>query len=396
MKEEGYMKRSLIFTILLFISVLGFAQQIRITGGIPAATDRNLYQLQVGAFRLFSNAEGAYERLRNASLNPIYEKYLDLTRVLIIGIRAADVPAYIERIRNAGFTEVYIKRDTGNRPAAELPVRPVVPPTIVNEPEIPTAALQTVVNDEPEDIPIEIVLEEPKEAPPPENKTDISVIEILTEYTTETDFNLAYRFNNKGEIKGASGSNGGIDILCKGLNGEWLWTTYNQGGWFYDLNGVKREMVNGWQEDTDNGVELTIIPEFIYYEGFQYLQLRHVLYNPNVFAVTGQRFGASADVMIHRNDYASVEHKYYGAYISDSQAAPSFGLMFICLAEDDITPVDTLWIGEYYNGAHLDHIYEDRRIDVPYSDSAIGFSYQNIDLGPFQAKEFIIRFAHIQ
>ena len=86
-------------------------------------------------------------------------------------------------------------------------------------------------------------------------------ISDFTEYRTEPTFRLAYRFNNKGETKGASGSNGGIDILGRGPDYEWLWTTYYQGGWFYDLNGVQREMINGFQRDTTNGVELTVIPE---------------------------------------------------------------------------------------------------------------------------------------
>jgi len=99
----------------------------------------------------------------------------------------------------------------------------------------------------------------------------------LTEYRTEPTFRLAYRFNNKGEGRGASGPNGGIDILARGENYEWLWTTYCQGGWFYDLNGIQREMINGYQKDERNGVELTVLPEFVYDQGIPYLQLRHRL-----------------------------------------------------------------------------------------------------------------------
>jgi rare lipoprotein A len=71
---------------------------MKITGRIPDASDARLYQLQVGAYRITKNAENSYGKLITASLNPSYEKYGDLTRVLIKGIKAADVPVYIEKI----------------------------------------------------------------------------------------------------------------------------------------------------------------------------------------------------------------------------------------------------------------------------------------------------------
>jgi len=214
---------------------------------------------------------------------------------------------------------------------------------------------------------------------------------FINEYKTEPTFRLAFRFNNRGENRGASGPNGGIDILARGPNYEWLWTTFYQGGWIYDLNGVMREMVNGFQKDKNNGVELTLRPEFVYINGVPYLQLRHILRNPTNTVITGQRFGASADVMIHRNDHASLLHTHYGAYMTDSQDNPLLELMFICESGDGIDKVDTLWLGGYEEG-HMDYIYEDRRSDVHGIDSAIGFSYQNIDLGPRESKEFVVRF----
>ncbi|MCL2138872.1 MAG: Ig-like domain-containing protein [Treponema sp.] len=225
---------------------------------------------------------------------------------------------------------------------------------------------------------------------PPASRVRESSTLHLNEYRTEPTFRLSWRFNNKGENKGASGPNGGIDILGRGANYEWLWTTYFQGGWFYNLNDVMREMVNGYQRGS-NGVALTVQPEFVYEEGIPYLQLRHFLHNTNNFAVTGQRFGASADVMIHNNDFASLILTPYGAYMTDSQSNPSLELMFICLSGNGITPVDTLWLGTYPEG-HLRYIYSDRRYDIHNADSALGFSYQNINLAPGEIKEFIVRF----
>jgi len=111
------MKRSCVFLYLLLLSVLCFAQQnigIRVIGRIPDATDNKLYQMQVGAFRLSQNASSAFEKLKSASLNPSYEEYTGLTRVLVKGVKAKDVPSYIERIRRAGFSEVFIKIEQAN------------------------------------------------------------------------------------------------------------------------------------------------------------------------------------------------------------------------------------------------------------------------------------------
>jgi len=118
------MKRLCVFILMFLLSVLCFAQQnagIRVIGRIPDATDNRLYQMQVGSFRLVQNATSAFNKLKAASLNPSYEKYQDLTRVLIKGVSAFDVPSYIERIRRAGFSEVFIKLDPANGTAAAQP-----------------------------------------------------------------------------------------------------------------------------------------------------------------------------------------------------------------------------------------------------------------------------------
>jgi hypothetical protein len=227
---------------------------------------------------------------------------------------------------------------------------------------------------------------------PPESATGNAGTRELTEYKTEPTFRLAYKFNNKGEHKGYSGENGGIDILGRGENYRWLWTTFHQGGWFYDLNGVQSQMVDGYQKDMTTGVELTVQPEFVYDNGVPYLQLRNIVHNTNDHAVTEQRFGASADVMIHGNDEASLVHTSYGAYMTDSESSPSLELMLVAESGDGITPVDTLWLGTWDGGRHLNHIYDDGRSDVRYRDSAIGFSYTNIDLEADETKEFIVRF----
>jgi hypothetical protein len=369
---------------MFLLSALCFAQQnanIRVIGRIPDAADSRLYQLQVGAFRFIQNASKAFEKLRAASLYPHYEQYQDIIRVMIKGISAKDVPAYIEKIRKAGFSEVYIKPDTAGVTAVRPPVSAP-----------PPAALAVVPAEKPYPVPEsrEVTLSKA-------GKTGGFSIENFPEYKTEPEFRLAYKFTNKGENKGASGGNGGIDIIGMGSDSEWLWTTYYQGGWLYDLNGINCEMVDGYQKDPRNGVELTVRPEFVYNEGIYYLQLMHILSNPGNALVSGQKFGASADVMMHKNDDASILHTSYGAYMADADINPAYELMFFCESGDDgIDPVDTLWLGKWDDGSHLENIYSDDRFGIWNTDSAIAFSYQNIDLEPGQKKEFVVKFALVR
>ena len=436
------MKRLFILTGLLVLAELCFAQQIsffRIIGGIPEAEDNTLYLIQVGAFKNLQNADRALGKLLEASLNPSYEMYQDFTRVMVKGIAYRELPLVLDKIKSLNFTDAIIRIDRI--------IEEMMP---VSDAVLPSGALREIANrtvkinetrsladlvtgknvefwtsstpgtmtvdsagnvtgysigngyiqiNEDEYISIAVIPQEtfyvvPESQSallPPDSRTGYSASSRVSEYRTEPTFRLAYRFNNKGERRGASGGNGGIDILGRGSNYQWLWTTYYQGGWFYDLNGVKREMINGFQRGA-NGIELTVKPEFVYDNGVPYLQLRHLLYNSNNFPVSNQKFGASADVMIHNNDSASLYHTPYGAFMTDSESNPSLSLLFIGEGEYGVNPVDTLWLGTWNGGMHLEHIYDDNRSDVHYSDSAMSFSYQDIDLDPGETKEFIIRF----
>ncbi|MCL2276967.1 MAG: hypothetical protein FWC21_03635 [Treponema sp.] len=480
------MNRVTILICFIFISVFCFAQNLRVVGSVPSSDDSRLYQIQVGAFLETRYAQNAYDALARASLNPVFERFNNFTRVIAAGIPANQVTGTINTLRTLGFTEIIIRLDTSpvaqprenNAPAI---LGTVVMPSSADAPgafnlggvpsslhsnewpvlvEIPrgTTALSAAnlreigfrtlrvgesasltdltvnrnfaawINSEPSSVNIDSlgnvtaldignafiqinnyeyisVIVTPREdfyiVPDsrilllPETNTGRSLIENMYEYKTEPTFRLAYRFNNKYEQKGASGPSGGIDILARGDNYEWLWTSYFQGGWFYDLNGTRRDMINGFQKDAGNGVELTIIPEFIYDNGVLYLRLKHRLYNPNNFVVRGQKFGASADIMINDNDHASLVAAPFGVYMTDNDYSPALEFHLICLEAEGVTPVSTLWLGSYGSGSHLDYIYTDRRADVYGEDSAVSFSYQDIDLNPLETKEFIIKFAAI-
>jgi rare lipoprotein A len=89
--------------------------QIRLTPSINIAPDRN-YRLQVGSFRVARNAVEAFDRLKSAGLTPAYERYtdssnIDYYRVVLAGIRGADMQSTSEKLSAAGFREAVIREE---------------------------------------------------------------------------------------------------------------------------------------------------------------------------------------------------------------------------------------------------------------------------------------------
>jgi hypothetical protein len=107
------MKRSLFFICLLSVSALCFPQQLpsKIIGQIPTGNSTKNYQIQVGAFGVYQNAENASARLKREGFSPIYEKYNNLTRVIVAKIPANQVRNYLIRIKRIGFDEVIIREE---------------------------------------------------------------------------------------------------------------------------------------------------------------------------------------------------------------------------------------------------------------------------------------------
>jgi len=71
------------------------------------------YRLQIGSFRVARNAVDAFDRLKNAGLNPVYERYdeSDFYRVALIGVSGIEMPDILEKINAAGFREVLIREE---------------------------------------------------------------------------------------------------------------------------------------------------------------------------------------------------------------------------------------------------------------------------------------------
>jgi hypothetical protein len=85
------------------------AASVKITG----ATLRpgRVYRLQVGAFTVERNAAHTLNRLKDAGFSPNYERHGQYLRVVLSGVRAADVEGYMERIVRAGFSEIWRREE---------------------------------------------------------------------------------------------------------------------------------------------------------------------------------------------------------------------------------------------------------------------------------------------
>jgi hypothetical protein len=227
------------------------------------------------------------------------------------------------------------------------------------------------------------------------------------DFKTEPTYRLAWNWRNPNQSYGASGTPCGIDILGyfvdpgDSSNQQWVRTSYGFGGWFYDLNGTTDAMRDGVQTGAD-GVKLELVPSFVYDNGVPYIQIIHKLTNTSGAAVTGQKFGASMDAMMFNRDDAPLTALPYGALMTNGYEsggitfAPTIKLRLVCKNMAGVDNVSTLWLGAWDGGDHRDYIYEDKQIDVNDVDSAMSFSYQNIDLAAGQTKEFTIRFTLAQ
>jgi rare lipoprotein A len=87
--------------------------QFKLTPEINVDYSKN-YRLQIGSYRIARNAVETFEKLKNAGLNPAYEKYEasgsgEYFRVVLAGISGADVNDVTEKLRLAGFREALIR-----------------------------------------------------------------------------------------------------------------------------------------------------------------------------------------------------------------------------------------------------------------------------------------------
>jgi cell division protein FtsN len=75
----------------------------------PQTAGMRSYRIQAGAFSNPDNAWYCFMRLQSAGFSPLYEQYGGLWRVIIAGVKAADVAWTVKRLQTAGFTDVWIR-----------------------------------------------------------------------------------------------------------------------------------------------------------------------------------------------------------------------------------------------------------------------------------------------
>lgn len=82
-----------------------------IKGSPPETGSGKRYRLQVGSYKIPRNAVETFDKLKNAGLEPAYERYEEYYRVVLAEVRAEDVPAIAEKLGAAGFREALIREE---------------------------------------------------------------------------------------------------------------------------------------------------------------------------------------------------------------------------------------------------------------------------------------------
>ena len=69
------------------------------------------YSLQVGSYKVARNAVDSYVKLREAGLNPEYERHGEYFRVVVKGVGGNEVQSVAEKLEMAGFREAVIREE---------------------------------------------------------------------------------------------------------------------------------------------------------------------------------------------------------------------------------------------------------------------------------------------
>ena len=85
------------------------APPARLIGTSPEVGSGRLYRLQVGSFSVPRNAVDAFDRLKNAGLNPNYERHENFYRVVLANVRPEEIPAISQILGNLGIREAVVR-----------------------------------------------------------------------------------------------------------------------------------------------------------------------------------------------------------------------------------------------------------------------------------------------
>ncbi|MCL1815212.1 MAG: septal ring lytic transglycosylase RlpA family protein [Treponema sp.] len=84
---------------------------VRFQPSIPLLPTGKQYRVQVGAYREPQYAIETFEKLKNAGLNPAYERYGEYYRVVLGGLKQEELKSVSDRLGLAGFKEVLLREE---------------------------------------------------------------------------------------------------------------------------------------------------------------------------------------------------------------------------------------------------------------------------------------------
>jgi rare lipoprotein A len=70
-----------------------------------------VYRVQVGSFREARNALAAFDRLKGAGLNPVYERNGEFFRVVLAGIPSEEIAGVLQMVHTAGFRDPLLREE---------------------------------------------------------------------------------------------------------------------------------------------------------------------------------------------------------------------------------------------------------------------------------------------
>jgi rare lipoprotein A len=78
---------------------------------VPAVKPNKVYRVQVGSYKEARNALAVFERLKEAGLNPVYERNGDYFRVVLSGISSEEVNDVYQKLGTAGFQDSLLREE---------------------------------------------------------------------------------------------------------------------------------------------------------------------------------------------------------------------------------------------------------------------------------------------
>ncbi|MBR1403013.1 MAG: fibronectin type III domain-containing protein [Treponema sp.] len=211
-------------------------------------------------------------------------------------------------------------------------------------------------------------------------------------YTTDTAGKVAYKYTTN---KSADVDNiGKFDIIgYDSTNNKWQSTTYVNAGWGWKLNDTQVSLSETGSATSGN-LRIDVVPVLVYDKGIPFVIFVQALTNIGTEDLTNQKFGSFTDIQVAGNDNAPVTLTDYGANLMDEVTNMVFALY--SKSGEGVTPVSSHWIGKYASHSY-NHVYDDGITDGYTSgqDSAMAYSWQNIDLAAGETKIFSVRLTFI-